>query len=346
MQQLENTEPLFLFDEEPGPYEKTMLEANPLAYRVLRGLPLHFLPFVQSRFRRMFPLDLFPTLCSYRPHIVFAPEYSIHTIICLFYCLLFRKKLVVWASLTELDDRISFRGQRTLRRLLQSKTDAFVCYSELAQRYLERKGVSREKCFKAENCTDVKYFLDHFHPRPRPEAPITLLYVGALVQEKGLHDFIAALSQLLHLSWRLHVAGDGEIAEQLRSSFPEEHRVTLLGVVPRHLLPEVYRQADVLVFPSHSDVWGHVIDEAMAMGCAVVASDRTVAACELIVNGRNGFIFETGNIQSLTSRLEGLLHNPQVIRAVGVSAHETMLNHTEANSVVGIEKAIAYVLGR
>jgi glycosyltransferase involved in cell wall biosynthesis len=344
MQQLKYAESLFLFDEEPGTHEKRMLESHPLTYRVLRGVRVHFLPFVQARFGRVFPFDLFRALRSFRPNVVFAPEYSVHTVICLTYSILFRKKLVVWASLTELDERISFRGQRILRRLIRRYADTFVCYSDLAMEYLRRNHVLGEKCFKVENCTDVKYFLDEYRPRKIPQVPIRLLYVGALVKEKGLLDLIDALYQIGDLPWRLLVAGEGELEAKIRLSFANERRATMLGTVHRDKLPEVYGQSDVFVFPSHSDVWGHVIDEAMAMGCAVVASDHTVAARELIVDGENGFLFETGNIQFLASQLGLLINNPREIRDAGHAAHETMFNHTESNSVLGIERAIKHAL--
>ncbi len=50
------------------------------------------------------------------------------------------------------------------------------------------------------------------------------------------------------------------------------------------------RSADLYVFPTRYDIWGLVINEAMAAGLPVITTDKCVAGIELVENGKNGFV--------------------------------------------------------
>jgi len=63
----------------------------------------------------------------------------------------------------------------------------------------------------------------------------------------------------------------------------------------------VYRLGDVFVLPSRGpgETWGLALNEAMACGRPVIASDRVGGARDLIVHGANGWTFESGNLEQL-----------------------------------------------
>ena len=348
MQKIEGVTSLFIFDSEPEQDEKVLLQGSPLNYQVLETIKLSWVPFVQNRFRRSLPTNIFSVLSRFKPAVVFCPEYSVETLLAIMYGKLSGCKLIVWSSLTTLDERITFPGQSYLRSMVRKYADAYVCYSNLAIDYLRMYNVPEEKCFLVENCTDVQYFLSHYRSKKRHEegAPVRLLYVGAVVYEKGLWDLFQALSDLLHLSWTLNVVGDGNLRESLETFAKErlENRVFFIGQRLRHELPDLYNNADVVVLPSHSDVWGHVIDEAMASGCCVLASDKSIAAVSLIENGVNGYVFKTSDVPSLKRSLELLCADDSVRTEVGKNAHQTMIHHNEDHSVKGVQGAIEFVL--
>ena len=62
-------------------------------------------------------------------------------------------------------------------------------------------------------------------------------------------------------------------------------------------LADWYQAADLFVMPTREDVWGLVVNEAMAYGLPVISSDMCGAASEMVKNGYNGYIFEN-EIQS------------------------------------------------
>lgn len=94
------------------------------------------------------------------------------------------------------------------------------------------------------------------------ERPIAL-YVGRISYEKNIHEF-------LNMSWQGSkvVCGVGPLERHLKN---EHENIRWLGVLPRHILAQVYAAADVFSFPSRHETFGLVMLEAMACGTPVAA---------------------------------------------------------------------------
>ena len=97
---------------------------------------------------------------------------------------------------------------------------------------------------------------------PRGSAPV-FLYVGRLAVEKQVHKFLEC--DLPGEKW---VAGAGPEEARLKARFPG---VRWFGVLGGDELAQVYRSADVMVFPSVTDTFGLVMVESMACGTPVAA---------------------------------------------------------------------------
>jgi glycosyltransferase involved in cell wall biosynthesis len=80
---------------------------------------------------------------------------------------------------------------------------------------------------------------------------------------------------------------------------------------------------DVFVLPSRSEALSNSLMEAMACGCAVVAS-RVGGNGELVDEGRNGLLFESGNVDELSAALRQLIENPAQREQLGAAAARTM----------------------
>ena len=98
---------------------------------------------------------------------------------------------------------------------------------------------------------------------------IRLLFIGALEYEKGL-DIITQLSSLLDSDKvEFHVAGGGLLAQQVKNN----RNIIYHGVVDEREKAELYRNSDVLIYPSCADTFSLVILEALASGLYVLADD-------------------------------------------------------------------------
>jgi glycosyltransferase involved in cell wall biosynthesis len=111
-----------------------------------------------------------------------------------------------------------------------------------------------------------------------------ILFVGRLVEKKGVHHLIEAMPRILagHPQAHLTVAGFGPEESALRMHAQRlglDNKVTFIGAVPQEDLPRLYRRAAVFVAPfvqarsGDQEGLGLVCVEAMGCGCPVVVSD-------------------------------------------------------------------------
>jgi glycosyltransferase involved in cell wall biosynthesis len=126
-----------------------------------------------------------------------------------------------------------------------------------------------------------------------------ILYVGRLVERKGILDLVAAHAALPSAAPPLVVVGDGPLAAALVG----RQRVRALGFVEPSELPRIYGVAELAVVPSHDEPWGVAVSEALAAGVPVVVSDAVGAAVDLVQSGLNGLTYPATDITALTAAL-------------------------------------------
>ena len=98
--------------------------------------------------------------------------------------------------------------------------------------------------------------------------------------------------------WDLRRRGRRSLGDELRGRVPEpiRRRVIWTGFLEQDELKSAYHASDVLVLPSDFEPWAVVVQEAMAAGMVVVASDAVGSAHELIADGLSGRIFPPGDL--------------------------------------------------
>jgi glycosyltransferase involved in cell wall biosynthesis len=105
---------------------------------------------------------------------------------------------------------------------------------------------------------------------------VRLLFVGRIVRTKGTRDAIRALALVRDLPAVLEIAGDGfdrAECERLTAELGLADRVHFHGWLPRTQLDELYRSADIFVFPSYREPGGTAAFEAMSYGLPPIVSD-------------------------------------------------------------------------
>jgi glycosyltransferase involved in cell wall biosynthesis len=132
-----------------------------------------------------------------------------------------------------------------------------------------------------------------------------VLYAGRLSAEKGIAELVQATRGL-----RLVVAGDGP----LRKLVP-----VAAGFVPHDELERLYDRAAVVVFPSRQEGLPVALLEAMAHGCAIVAS-RVGGIPHLVQHGLTGLLVPPGEPEALRSAIETLLADAALGRRMGRAA--------------------------
>ena len=156
----------------------------------------------------------------------------------------------------------------------------------------------------------------------QPGRPV-ILFTAKFTPAKAPEDLLAAFTQLQrrvtgNSKPYLLFAGDGPMRETLQErAKPLGDAVRFLGFRNQTELPALYDLCDVFVLPSRFEPWGLVLNEVMNAGRPVIVSDRVGAAPDLVENGDNGFVYPSGNVTLLASRLLQILQSPSLCAKMG-----------------------------
>jgi len=137
-----------------------------------------------------------------------------------------------------------------------------------------------------------------------------LLSLGRLSQEKRVDLVIRAFHELSrsHPELRLLIAGDGpaRVVSHLRRLAGASDRIHFLGFVTGDERARLFASSDVFCTASPYETFGRTVVEAMASGVPVVAADNG-AITDYLVNGRNCYLFQLGDVSSLVAALSRAL---------------------------------------
>lgn len=166
---------------------------------------------------------------------------------------------------------------------------------------------------------------------------VRILCPGRLHPSKGQDVLIRALPQVSEAVPEAEVllAGDGPERERLEKLAVETGvagRVRFAGALERRKLFAEMAAAAVCVVPSRSEAFGLVNIESMAMGTPVVAS-RVGGIAEVVRDGVEGLLFETGNSGELAECLLRVLKDKELREHMGRNARERFLNEFESSRV-------------
>lgn len=135
-----------------------------------------------------------------------------------------------------------------------------------------------------------------------------VLAIGQFIRRKGFDILLEAWTELDE-QYQLVLIGGGDKKQEYDAIIENKkyRNVKLIDFLPKDKVFEYYMAADVFVMPTREDVWGLVINEAMATGLPVISSNRCNAAVELVKNGENGYIVPNEDSESLAERIQFIL---------------------------------------
>ncbi|HJV90114.1 MAG TPA: glycosyltransferase family 4 protein [Holophagaceae bacterium] len=163
--------------------------------------------------------------------------------------------------------------------------------------------------------------LDHFARAPRPEGPLTFLFVGRLLKDKGVREYVEAcrLLRSRNVEARFRMLGPLDTnpkairLEQIQA-WAQEGVVEYLGEA-KDVRPSL-AQAHVLVLPSYGEGTPRSVLEGMSMGLAIVTTDAP-GCRETVAEGVNGFMVPVGDSEALAEAMGRLAGDPTLIARFG-----------------------------
>jgi glycosyltransferase involved in cell wall biosynthesis len=196
---------------------------------------------------------------------------------------------------------------------------------------LERKGIPLKTAKNIYGAINTEHYLDH--RTEKKQARVTsLLYIGRLAHEKGVHTAIQAVGLLTRehgfKNLKLTIVGDGDpdYVDRLYQLVEQENIasiVTFLPAQPKDVLPDLYLAADIFLFTSiWAEPFGRVIVEAMASGTTVVGT-AVGGAAEILTENENALIFTPDDPTSLSQQLKRLIESPHLRDRLAKSGRHT-----------------------
>jgi hypothetical protein len=270
------------------------------------------------------PYDTLWQLRRFRPDVVISGEMGPRTVQALAYRRLRpASRLVMWATASEENEQGRGRWREILRRWLVPRVDAVIVNGQNGAGYVRRCGARKERIIPIPQTTHVQQFAAASLDRSPAQAK-RLLYVGQLIERKGLLPFLETLSRWATMHPRQHVefwlAGAGELRPRIEAHVaPLNLDIRCVGQTGYANLPATYAQAGIFAFPSLADEWALVVNEALASGLPVLGSVYSQAVDELTIDGITGWHFRPDHpaemLESLNRALttsEDQLHRMRV----------------------------------
>lgn len=118
--------------------------------------------------------------------------------------------------------------------------------------------------------------------------------------------------------------------------------VHFLGFVNQAELPRVYAISDVFVRPDGLYIgdWGLTVNEAMASGLAIIATDAIGATVDLVKDGENGLVVRFGDLADLTSAMQRMVADPAACRCMGEQSSDIISTWSYEQCVEGVLDAL------
>jgi len=185
-------------------------------------------------------------------------------------------------------------------------------------------GVDIEE-FSTDIDASYKFFSNYFNV---PKHRKVVLFVGRIIKEKGVFDFLKAAESLSDEDYSFFLVGDGPLNSAI-SNFIERRGLTdkvfFLGL--RNDVPTFMKRCDVLVLPTYYfEGLPVVILEAMACGKPVIATRHRGCEDE-VVDGETGYLIDAKNPRQLAGTIEKLLGNPSLCKRMGMAGRKRVVEH-------------------
>ena len=241
-------------------------------------------------------------------------------------------------------DLFALRGRmfHCLKRSVIKRSRALTVVSQVMKKIVVEMGVSTDKVHVIPMGVDLaQRFTPDSTVRRRGDE---LLFVGRLVEKKGLRVLLEAMPTVLseHPATILTVAGTGPLERALRKMARQlniSHKVNFLGMVAQSELPALYRRATIAVFPfvvaksGDQEGFGLVQVEAMGCECPVIASDLP-AIHDIIEDGKNGKLVPSGNSQALSRTIDKLLFDHELRKKLAREGRKSVLRQFDWKMII------------
>lgn len=288
------------------------------------------------------PTGVEKALEQIKPDIVFAMEYNPTILRVVHWCQKKKVPFISWTDGTLNSEKNIGKVQRMSRSYIIKRAAAFVASSTASREAQIAYGADPEKCFISYLTVDIDKYLAK---KERYDAR-QLIYVGSLIQRKGLDLLLPALAETSE-DIRLIIVGEGQEKQALKEQIAKlglSDRVEFKGYVEGEALRRLYMESDAFIIPTREDCFGLVILEAMCASLPVISSKYADGARDLVEEGKNGYIIDPEDTEGFAACITGLFEQDN-LAAMGTYSYEKAHEFAFERVAAGAIAALKYVLG-
>lgn len=242
----------------------------------------------------------------------------------------YRQEYIIWSGAIAHPGRNDSLLRRWQRRLVIGRASGYIAYGSLAKAYLVSLGARPARVGIAFNTVDTSFFAEEtasLRASLTVGQPFHLTYVGYLSARKNVRRVLEVVKKLkeTRADFVLDLIGDGDEKSALEQWVKEEGLETSVvfhGYKQKDELPALLAQSSLFLFQTDFDIWGLVLNEAMAAGLPVICSPRAGAAPDLVEDGVTGYVMDYADTAAVANRVSQLLDQPEVAQRMGRLAAE------------------------
>lgn len=302
------------------------------------------------------------------PQVVAIPGYRTpDALSSLTWCKMHRRATILMSD-TKRDDAPRNNFKEWIKSRFINEFDAALCAGKPHRKYLESLGMNPSNIFDGYDVVYNDYFWygaekarqdpAQYRSLPGLETSHPFFLASArFIKCKNIEGLLRAYSSYRGrlanscngpTPWRLVILGDGEERNILENLIYSEgiQGVSLPGFLQIDVLPAYYGLASVFIHPSYKDTWGLVVNEAMAAGLPVLASNRCGCALDLISEGENGFLFSPEDQAALVDQMVLISSDNVNLRAMGQASRDRINQWTPERFAQGIYGAVQAALSK
>ena len=253
------------------------------------------------------------------------------------------------STLLDKQNRIKTFLRRTWLNFIYKKID-FALYAGSANKnYFLAYGIKNNQLYFMPHAIDNKRFSKNEENIKKArllrkslnikEEEIVFLFVGKL-ETKKQPLLLAQCFLKSGINAHLIFVGKGELEIELKSLVASHLNIHLLGFQNQSIMPSIYASSNVFVLPSFGpgETWGLAINEAMAAGNAVIATDGCGASFDLINN--NGFVIPKNNPDLLIDKIKIIVSDLGNMESMCQNSISIIDKFSFENGCIAIEKLL------
>lgn len=223
-------------------------------------------------------------------------------------------------------------------RFLFKNITYFLSIGKLNRQFYLSHNIHQKKIFPAPYFVDNKFFSlkitkNNIKKKFRLEDKKIILFVGKLIDRKNPIEFLKLAKQYqTKAKYHFIIIGDGYLKKDCKN-FIKKNRlenVSLKGFVNQRELRKYYKMSDLMIVTSLYETWGLVINEAFCFQVPVICTSKCGAAKDLIINGKTGYTYKSGNLNQLKNRLKSILNDKKLRKKMSLN----IKNHIKKYSIV------------